>query len=619
MAGGLFPRITVWIRKQTIKFSELNGEINNIINNLFPLKFDDHSDNVAQMREIQDPGEPGSEILPTNLAEELKTLRFQVNQIIGSALGDWMESPVANLKDLNGLVAQAGLFAPNRINSGRVDANNQPMFLQAEGSSPRINLLATVTPLNVTIQGSEVEQSADLFLTGLSLAPSTNNTALVDDTTFTGQDSTRTASEKQSVLPIKTIGSEISSRDGQIHAFKINNGSTDEFFIARINGSNLELGFRGWFFDDSDVHVPRVGINDGDTITLLRLTWVFFTNNASTPAIDITFNAPVVDAVAPASPAAGDWFFNTDTNKWFRFSGSGFVEQQAVFLGYCAQDAANTIVSRSSDFTKAFSRLSTMCFQQKSVSVIETDSQNNRVSVYGESFLYGSQEIVEFTIPTDLDGSETESADKDYYGYITDKGDQVLTEIEPHQRQDLLGNYHPAKPWRAVAKVRNGSGSDFLGGVENLSQIIKPTARQVSQSTGNFFTNSAIYVDVLNANVTIVTNGGPVMLFVQHDALVLTSQFGIGISNSPVANLAGGNYKWVRDGSDIASISLTSQGAASADAPAIRPSSNLLYVDGLVTPLPAGKYLYKLQVQRGAGNSTVIVSFARVIAAQLPI
>ena len=77
-------------------------------------------------------------------------------------------------------------------------------------------------------------------------------------------------------IPMASAGSEITSLVGKLAGFKVNDGASDEYFIAKVESSTSLVDVkRGNFFDSTDAPVDRLAIADGDTITLLRLTWVF--------------------------------------------------------------------------------------------------------------------------------------------------------------------------------------------------------------------------------------------------------------------------------------------------------------------------------------------------------
>lgn len=74
---------------QTLTANKYNGDFQNIIDNMTPQGVDDFAVNAAQFLTIQDPGEPGSEILPTSLAGELAALRWILSEIKGTT---WIQT-----------------------------------------------------------------------------------------------------------------------------------------------------------------------------------------------------------------------------------------------------------------------------------------------------------------------------------------------------------------------------------------------------------------------------------------------------------------------------------------------------------------------------------------------
>lgn len=96
--GATFSRIKVWVSGEILTASDLNGEIDNLINNLDPAGIDDASADLAAMRAIVDPGEVGSESLATSLEGEIHRIRNIIKEITGEA--QWYVTPAADLTAL---------------------------------------------------------------------------------------------------------------------------------------------------------------------------------------------------------------------------------------------------------------------------------------------------------------------------------------------------------------------------------------------------------------------------------------------------------------------------------------------------------------------------------------
>lgn len=461
--GGLFSRIKTWVGLETVKNQDLNGEFDNIIANMVPAKIDDYSVDVPQMQEVLNPGDVGTEVQATSLAEEIKELRSMIKQITAGA--QWYSPPVTNLGSVDSLLNSLANFPHSRVSSGRIDANNQPMFLVPNGAAATVALKAGGgnPDFVADIAGTTRSFSADITSAALTTAPGTNNTCLVNDSTLAGVQSTKTLGENGTSIPIDTVGSEISSLNGKYAAFKIVHSAVSEYFIAEVDTSNNRLKNvqRGYFFDSADAYAPRVAVSDNDTITLLKVAWIFATYNSATPGIDFTYSIPTVSHDTPSGAISGDYWFDLANDTWKEHNGSSFQITNAVFIGSCASDTSNTIVARSSDFFKSFSDLNTITLEA-GANAVRSIKRRSKASVYG-NFINFEGAHPTWDMTTDLDSGETDSASVDYYLYLTDYGDRLISSVAPHDRRgDLLGFYHPAKPWRCVGQISNDSSAAFL-------------------------------------------------------------------------------------------------------------------------------------------------------------
>jgi hypothetical protein len=353
MAGALFNRLVNWIRGQELTYSALNAEINNILTNFKLSRMDDYSLTVAQMREVLSPGVVGTEVQATSGAEEVQQLRYMLKAITGGA--QWYSAPAATISDLNSFLN----LPENQLLSGLVNGDAQPAFVVANGAAASVQLQAAATDFVAFINGTRRTFEANQTASGLSLAPSADNTALVNYNGLASQNFSKTLGEQDSVIPIDTIGAEITALNGKLAAFKIVSGAETEYFIGEVDSTNacLKNCFRGFFFDSSSAHIPRVAIDDNDTITLMKLTWVFATYNSSAEGIDVVYVQPTVSYDQPSSPASGDYWFDLSANTWKKYTGGSFQAQEAIWAGYCIQDSTNCVAARSADFYREYSDL----------------------------------------------------------------------------------------------------------------------------------------------------------------------------------------------------------------------------------------------------------------------
>jgi hypothetical protein len=457
--GATFSRVKTWIAEK-LTFADLNAEINNILNNFTPAGMDDYSASVAEMQTQTDPGEVGSESQATNLSGEIERLRFAINEIKGTT--QWYESANTNLGDLLNSIG-GGLPANRIVSCATSSLSSQPQFLDPNGSADTATVLATTTPLVYTIENTQYTISADIAISNLVSAPTSNNTALVDNTNYADEASTKYVGEYGTTLAYDTVGSEITNLNGKIAAFKIVTGvPATEYFIAQVDNTNSKLRDikRGYFYDSSQNPIPRIVLADNDVITLMSLAWVYTTTAGG---VALSYTNPVVSPAEPTSPAANDYWFDLVNLKWKKFDSATFVDAGATLVGFLVIDENDICVaSRSFDTFQDRSGVNTVELVYKSASTIESAHRLSTLKVYGASIRIDNDYLV-WDMASDLESGVSEGASTVYYAYVTEAGASVISDIAPYDRRgDLGGFYHPHETWRYVGKIDNDGSSDFI-------------------------------------------------------------------------------------------------------------------------------------------------------------
>lgn len=168
MAGSTFSRIKTWIAGETLTASDLNGEFDNILDNLDPDGIDDASANLAAMQATRDPG-GGS--LATDLTGEHQAERFQINGIIGK--DDWYDAP------------DTSLFL--QFNKGADIASATALVLGTDGNYFDVTGTITITSIGTRREGDAVRLHFDEVLqlthhaTDLILPGGANITTIAGD------------------------------------------------------------------------------------------------------------------------------------------------------------------------------------------------------------------------------------------------------------------------------------------------------------------------------------------------------------------------------------------------------------------------------------------------------
>ena len=472
MAGSLQPRVKTWVSTEDVVYSDLNAEFDNVLTAMQPLLMDDYSTDVTQMQVTTDPGEVGAESKATTLAGELARLRFIVKEITGE--GQWYESPVASLVGLSN--ALGGGLSPNRLVSGRMlSTSAQPAFLVPNGAARTVKVDGTPTAFVYYVNGISYSIITDTTLTNLTLAPSSNNTALINDALATGgQDWTKHAGEDGTEIIVDTMGTEITALIGKFAAFKLA-GAATEYFIAYVaSATSLTKARRGYFFDSTDAPVKRTTYTNNDTITLMKLSWIFAKTDLT---LEVCYTNPTWGKDEPSSPAVGDFWYDTDNSTWKKYSGTAFAASGSTLVGTCIQDGTNTIGARSYEFFGNYTDTNTFEIIAESNTQVKTRFPGAQANVWGTGVKY-EHNLITWDMTLDLETGVTEAASTFYYFYLTEEGDKVISNIKPYDRDDLLGQYHPHNSWRCVGRAFN-NGSSNLEQVESYFRGSKQDARLI--------------------------------------------------------------------------------------------------------------------------------------------
>ena len=397
------------------------------------------------------------------------------NQNIGTVALPWGTCRITNLIVNGATIDTTKILAPvNRVVSGQVrTTSNQAQFIWPKGSNNSFDLKATTTNLVLDINGVSVSFVADQNKASLTLAPSSQNTALVNNILAIGQWDTRLWGEEWcfKTIAMDTAGTGITALIGKWASFKIVHGGNTEYFLAFVNSATeLTKCLRGYFYNSAGAPINRIAIYDNDVITLMSTAWIFATNDGST--LDVTYNNPIWNYVAPTGPATGDYWYDLANNLWKRYDGASWISINRVFIGMAIIDTANCVGARSVDFYRTADNQNTVDLEISTTEIIKATKLNQNVSIYG-NLLEFKNTLASWNITTQLATSTemynaTEQASTVYWLYISDIGQCIISDITPYYRGDLKGWYHPHNTWRAVGLAYNNASNNFIqaGGIE---------------------------------------------------------------------------------------------------------------------------------------------------------
>jgi len=353
---------------------------------------------------------------------------------------------------------------PNRVVSGKTRTlSNAPDFLRANGAALSFGILGASDNLVLSINNAAVSISTDITKTGVTAAPSSNNTATVNDTLISND---LYIGEDERNITIDAVGSEISSKVGQVAAFQT---PTGEIFKALIrDATTLSNVYRGFYIDETGAAIKRANLSNNDTLTMLKIGWVFAEDNGTT--VDVSYTTPVVSYSAPDSPSTGDYWFDVSNAVWKRYSGASFEIINRMLIGEIVSDDTNTIATRAADFSKSYSEQNNVSLVLSSNEIIESKDLSGRVSVYGNEIIFDNTKLV-WNITTDLESGLTETSSTYYQLYVSDEGQTFISDQRPHDRKDLKGKYHPYESWRFIGECFNDSSNDIISALSEIDTI----------------------------------------------------------------------------------------------------------------------------------------------------
>ena len=311
----------------------------------------------------------------------------------------------------------------------------------------------TAAPLVFTVNGSSQRLESNLTITtGFQYAPTTNNTCLINNSAYSGQSWTRL----EESLTIDAAGSEITALIGQWAAFKYTTGTDDGILLAFIKSATELTEIRQYFFDKDNAGMQARAFSDNQTLTLLRLGWVFLDDDGANT--EIVYKTPIYQHGEPDNPDTGDHWFDYETSTWRRYSGSEWQQADRALLGYVVTDDSNVIAHRPFDYQRQFSADNELTeFKKVDDDIMQATGRSLRVSVYGNNLALPTAQPIKWSLADDLEAGVIRTDDTVYYAYLDVFGQRYISDIAPIEFKERLGWYHPFKSGRCVALLYNGT------------------------------------------------------------------------------------------------------------------------------------------------------------------
>ena len=342
-----------------------------------------------------------------------------------------------------------------RLISGNADIWGTPSFLLS-GSS---NDFSCVSGLSVVINGTTYTLSSTTYVSGLVLA-SAGVSATISAGTYAATSAfTKTEGEfGDTVIILDAYNSSFTAAarvDAQ-QAFK----TGTEFFLGKVSKKSTaaELGIekckRGIGRSD------RGGLADNDVVYLMEANYIFLNSDMSISATTIP---PKYQSTDPASGTSGEYYFNTNSKVWKRYT-SSWAQQDAIPLGVIVCDTSGVVAIDHEDYDVAWDST----FEGDVYPIMEGTSAISavsglsaiginikKISVAGQLLMLPQPR--ELILSASLLSSLTEASGTLYYLYLTPLGEFYFDTVAPRDKGKKKGYYHPKYYWRLISFQWNAS------------------------------------------------------------------------------------------------------------------------------------------------------------------
>jgi len=382
---------------------------------------------------------------------------------LGSLNFEWGVLHIQSILENGNLVDFGSITtAPNIIKSGQIRGTSDlPDFIRADGATNSATIEAAATNLVVSINGLTATVTSDIVLSSLTVAGTGAATdCVINDASLVGQLESKYIGGEDDTLTVDTMGANIIAKIGEYICLN-KAGSAEMMLVFVKSATELTNIRRGYFFDSAGNPIVRETLANDDILSLMSLGWVFLEDDAATT--EVIYNAPIYDFVQPSSPSTGDYWFDLQNQQWRRFNGSVFVVINRTLIGLLVIDSTKCLGSRSLDFDLNYSDYNTVDFDVPpfSATIIRSKNNNDIISVNANTIDFRFSKV-EFDITTDRDTGVSETANTRYYMYITQDGENIISDERPYKfNPKLRGFYHPYQSWRCVGSFFNNVLSDI--------------------------------------------------------------------------------------------------------------------------------------------------------------
>ena len=353
-----------------------------------------------------------------------------------------------------------------RLISGAADIWGTPNFLLSGAS----NDFSAVSGLSFVINGTTYTLSATTHVSGLTLASAGVSATLSAGTYAATSAFTKTEGEfGDTVIIVDAYHSAFTAaaRLDTQQAFK----TGTEYMLGKVSRKSSAAGELGIEKCKRGIGASsRVGLADNDVIYLKEANYIFMNSDMSLSATTLP---PKYQSTDPGSGTTGEYYFNTTSRIWKRYSGS-WAQQDAIPLGVIVCDESGVVAVDHADYDVAWDDtyecdVYPIMEGTSAISAVSGLSaigvEIHKVNVAGVPiFMPSPRELV---LSAAILSTLTEASATLYYLYLTPLGEFYFDTVAPRDKGKKKGYYHPKYYWRNIGFWYNNSASNLENFIQN--------------------------------------------------------------------------------------------------------------------------------------------------------
>ena len=335
--------------------------------------------------------------------------------------------------------------------SGVISCNTESLSTLPQAIIPGESLTATINIDGVIliIDNTQTPLHGDTITANLIPAPSSANTAKIDDINCNGSEDSKYITE----IHLSNLEVNVSNLGKQIIALLTPQNEIITGYLD-TDTNTLKSIERGSFITNINTPNQRGVLNNGDTLTLLSLNRIYIDKDGQCVVDNKKQYHSNYD---PQNPTTNEKLFRPILKQWFNYNNSWYKFSYA-FVGYAVCNNLTCIGCKTIDTSLELMDLNNISLSYKGQTIF-TNSKRILLSCC-DNIIDLDVGVIRWTEDNIIDGIEI-LANTKYYIYINGYGTPYLSPVKPFL-WDVIGYYrHPYHYWRCLGEAMTNTSKEF--------------------------------------------------------------------------------------------------------------------------------------------------------------